>query len=295
MLLTKIVKLKWNSKITKHYKDLGYQYTHMGDEFDVRVEDLTHGSQALVTVICDFCGCEFNTKWELYYKQHQKACTLDCCTNSKCTTEKAKFSIKTKYGVDNVRQLDFVNQKIAETNIARYGCENPFGNADVQNKIKSFYRTNYGVEHNMQLSTCVEKARETSVERYGKPNYSQTEEYRERFSGSNNPKWKGDAATTKRNGRELPIYRDWRKAVFGRDFYTCKCCGARNGNGKYIRLEAHHIRNWKDNPNLRYDVNNGITLCSSCHTRFHKIYGKKQTTPEQLQEFFQQNHDKKIC
>lgn len=33
------------------------------------------------------------------------------------------------------------------------------------------------------------------------------------------------------------------------------------------RLEAHHILNWKDYSELRYDINNGITLCHAHHPR----------------------------
>jgi len=33
------------------------------------------------------------------------------------------------------------------------------------------------------------------------------------------------------------------------------------------RIEVHHILRWSDYPNLRYDVNNGITLCKLHHPR----------------------------
>lgn len=32
-----------------------------------------------------------------------------------------------------------------------------------------------------------------------------------------------------------------------------------------IRLEAHHIKSWKNYPKLRYKVSNGKTLCYECH------------------------------
>jgi hypothetical protein len=55
VLLSKVVKLKWNVKNRKHYEDLGYVFTRYGDEFDVSVEDLTSASKAVVEVECDFC------------------------------------------------------------------------------------------------------------------------------------------------------------------------------------------------------------------------------------------------
>ena len=59
----------------------------------------------------------------------------------------------------------------------------------------------------------------------------------------------------------------WRNQVLIRDNFTCKQCGVR------FDLQAHHIYSYKHEPDLRYDVNNGITLCSLCHKTFHMAYG----------------------
>lgn len=56
--------------------------------------------------------------------------------------------------------------------------------------------------------------------------------------------------------------RDWRTAVFERDNYTCQMCGERGG-----RLQAHHIKPYKEHPELRHDLSNGQTLCVECHKR----------------------------
>ena len=37
MLLSKVVKLKWNTKNRKYYENIGYIFTQYGDEFDVKV------------------------------------------------------------------------------------------------------------------------------------------------------------------------------------------------------------------------------------------------------------------
>ena len=55
-------------------------------------------------------------------------------------------------------------------------------------------------------------------------------------------------------------YRIWRDAVLIRDNYTCQECGKRGGD-----LHAHHIRTWRDFPELRYVVDNGQTLYVGCH------------------------------
>jgi len=57
-----------------------------------------------------------------------------------------------------------------------------------------------------------------------------------------------------------PEYRKWRRNVFIRDNFTCKFC---HRAGLYI--EAHHIKTWVQHPELRFDINNGVTLCKDCH------------------------------
>ena len=68
-----------------------------------------------------------------------------------------------------------------------------------------------------------------------------------------------------------PVYKEWRIRVFKRDGFT----GQMPSCGRKKRLNAHHIRKWSSASNLRYDVDNGITLCSSCHksvTKHEEMY-----------------------
>ena len=67
--------------------------------------------------------------------------------------------------------------------------------------------------------------------------------------------------------RKCLDYKIWRKKVFIRDNFTCKCCGSKK------RLNAHHKLSYKIYNTLRFDVDNGITLCERCHSKFHGKYG----------------------
>lgn len=185
--------------------------------------------------------------------------------------------------------LDEIKKKIVETNLNKYGFVNPFESALIKSKIKQTNIEKYGVASPLQNKQILDKVSNTCQQKYGVPFYIYTQVYK----GEKNPRWKG-GVKYHRQERSTPEYIEWRKHVYDRDKYTCKCCGARNGNGHSVNLNAHHIRNWKGNPELRYDVENGITLCVPCHILFHSIYGKKYNDEVQLENFFI-NQDKKVC
>lgn len=58
-------------------------------------------------------------------------------------------------------------------------------------------------------------------------------------------------------------YKDWMKSVKNRDDWKCKI----SNEECFGRLEAHYILPWSLFPNLRYETNNGITLCVFHHPR----------------------------
>lgn len=70
-------------------------------------------------------------------------------------------------------------------------------------------------------------------------------------------------------------YKEWRQTVFERDDYTCQHCQQRGG-----ALQAHHICSWSKYPDLRYEVENGVTLCIACH----KIANHEQRLAEKQSE-----------
>lgn len=54
-LVSKKIKIKWSTLNKKHFESKGYIYTKIGDEFEVRIEDLSKGSNVYVDVQCDNC------------------------------------------------------------------------------------------------------------------------------------------------------------------------------------------------------------------------------------------------
>lgn len=100
------------------------------------------------------------------------------------------------------------------------------------------------------------------------------------LKGENNHNWKGGITPENhkiRTSLENKLFRD---AVFARDGYTCQKTGI-----KGIYLVVHHILNFAQYPELRFAINNGITLSKEDHKEFHKKYGFKNNTREHLEEF----------
>ncbi len=78
--------------------------------------------------------------------------------------------------------------------------------------------------------------------------------------GINNPNWIHGNSKAHRTMWATSTHKNWRKAVFVRDNYTCVICRTPG-----LEIQADHIKCFAHNPNNRYDVKNGRTLCISCH------------------------------
>lgn len=98
--------------------------------------------------------------------------------------------------------------------------------------------------------------------------------------GEKNIFWKGGITPKNKSIRHSMEYHNWQEACLQRDNYTCVKKGKRGGN-----LEVHHINNFADYPELRFEIDNGITLSKESHREFHKLYGFKNNTPEQFTEY----------
>lgn len=82
-------------------------------------------------------------------------------------------------------------------------------------------------------------------------------------SGFNHPNFKG-IYDSNRKIRNSPAYRKFKKSVLKRDGKTCQYCTSQT------KLHVHHIKPFAKFPKLRFDINNGITLCQKCHIKLHK-------------------------
>lgn len=94
-------------------------------------------------------------------------------------------------------------------------------------------------------------------------------------TGIDNPSWKGGITPFIQKVKRLPEYTTWFRSILTRDRFICRKCK----NYKSPGITAHHLKSFaylirilqdktltgaKQFKEL-WDLNNGVTLCKSCH------------------------------
>lgn len=227
-----------------------------GKPFEIDEDRLRHGrgkncSRACqyqsirrrVTLTCATCGQEFELKQsDVAYRTRIGEPPKYC--SRKCAHASPEWSAN-------------LSRSLRDSPIAQASRVKAIAilNADAQSPERSARKRE---DHKQQMSDPTKRARWLR----GIHTRSQSEAWRNapHFQrGSAHPRYRGN-----KNERQTAIsqyaYRQWRRAVYERDDYTCQHCGKRGG-----RLNAHHIKAWATHPELRYEISNGLTLCVDCH------------------------------
>ena len=151
-LISKTAIIKWNARYKEYYISKGYNFTKMGDEFEVRVEDLTKGSHALVKIQCDVCGKILNDQtWFNYTRliDENNYCCNECLSRQSNNKKKNENEVKynrsfyqwcynnlTKYEADIIiKRWDY------DLNVDKYG--NKLTPKDVSYGSQGFNRKGY--------------------------------------------------------------------------------------------------------------------------------------------------------
>lgn len=145
-----------------------------------------------------------------------------------------------------------VKEKISKANKGK-NLGNKFGSA---NKGRSLTK-----EHKKKISQAL-KGKIKSLE------------HRKRLSkalqGEKNWNWKGGISKEYDRIRHSLQYYIWQQEVWKKDNWTCRLCGNKRN------IIAHHIQLFSKFPELRFSIDNGLTVCRSCHNKIHKIHKFKK-------------------
>ena len=101
--------------------------------------------------------------------------------------------------------------------------------------------------------------------------------------GSKNPNWRWWNEYQKSRptyiSRRSYSSTQWWRLVKIRDWFKCRRCW----NDK--DLHSHHILNFSSNEDLRFDINNWITFCKECHSKFHSMFWYYNNDDIQIEEY----------
>ena len=272
MLITKCVNITLSSSNINIYKGLGYTIPYhidnrgrkvsKGETLNVDIKDLLKSSKERIEFTCDNCsknGIEtiINTMYNVYTRKGHK----DLCSNCMREYRSNKMKLSYEYIKNEIETLGLKLLTKEENYIDTYS---DIDIVCICGKVFTTKYRNFKSDNKKQCDECGIALR----------------------SKENSPRWQGGITDELDKLRKSKEYKEWRTRVLKRDNYTCQCCGDNKGGN----LHAHHIRNFKDNEDLRFDVNNGITLCDKCHNpsiknSFHHLYGTHNNTYEQLKEY----------
>ena len=237
-----------------------------------------------ICISCNNCG---RVKWVSKQGYHD-LCNSCAHIGYKHTKESKIKMSKSMMGINKgYKHTNEAKIKMSKARKGKYcGEDNPNYKEKITikcaycGKLKNINPT-YKHDHNFCNRKCYSKWQSINQCGENNPMYGRT--------GENNPnygKFGKDSATWDHTitdeerliGRFYPEYKQWRKAVYERDNYTCQICGGTN-------LNAHHLEGYANNKELRISLDNGITLCKKCHKDFHNKYGRRNNTKEQFIQY----------
>lgn len=318
MLITKTVIIKWARTNKRWYVERKYIFTKMGDEFEVKVEDLQKGCSAKIQCSCDYClKNNVNTLMEKTFSQYRRdnlenLVHTDSCM--KCRYLKAKECNLIRYGTENSR---YTEENMKKLKIKKYTAE------EVRQKFIDLNFTPLFTNEEYYATDHVNKKVECFCNNH--PDIIQYKDFHtvmvnkgckycsaENNRGENHYKWSGGESSINHYLRQCQEMKYWRYDSLKYNQFRCYLT---NRKGK--DLEVHHqnksfmeivmaaieeaeikykplMSDYSEDEliiirrkllKMHYKEGYGILLTKELHMQFHKIYGFGNNNSEQFHEF----------
>jgi len=219
-----------------------------------------------VTSQCAYCGQEFRTSKSGLARGKGKYCSQECRGLAKKAIPPVKSYKQCEYCgktfAHSRRRFcspDCSRRRFTGTCLV---CGKEFVSSSTRDGkycSTACYRKSPGWVENLKAKSLEKWRDEGFRQRVKEGVQTSPHAWKRRVSGENHPLWKGGHHERTQN----MAYKVWRKAVLARDQYQCQHCGSKD------MLHVHHIKSYKEYPELRYVVDNGLVLCETCHNTVH--------------------------
>ena len=175
----------WNVYYSKINKDDKKEYLKIvcqicGERHTSFVAIVNHVSQTHNISSKDYYDKYFKKEKEEYCKEcnkdtryvninlgYEEFCSHKCVHNNKEVKQKTINTNLERYGTENPLGNKDIQEKKEKTNIERYGFKTPLQNKEIRNKSIQTMLDKYEVEFPIQNKTIKEKTKNTNLERYG--------------------------------------------------------------------------------------------------------------------------------
>lgn len=101
--------------------------------------------------------------------------------------------------------------------------------------------------------------------------------------GKDHPRWNG--GYNRSFSKPSTMEYCWKQGIKKKFNKKCVVTGEKNN------IVCHHLYNWSDYPELRYDFNNGVVLSTAIHLEFHRAYKFGKNTESQFLKFLAENYN----
>lgn len=194
-------------------------------------------------VVCDYCDKEFNQQYAWYKRSKHHCCSRKCADKLKIrnSTKTCKYCSKKFHKKYHQKSTLYCSAKCCSK-------------MQMKDKIKLYCnicgRQYFVNEYRKNISRfCSRKCLRVYT------GYLASQRI-----GEKNSCYKGFDNQKRTDKSKL---RTWANIISRRD-EICILCGSSE------KLQAHHIKSYKEYPELKFDISNGILLCNKCHALQHE-------------------------
>ena len=260
MIKEKNIEILITRRNKAYYKNK-YNCNNINTKILIDIVDINHNAKNKITAICEICGTETILPINKYWENKNRGSFYSC---KKCSIIKYKQTNINRYGVDNPMKSQKIKEKIKNNNIKKYGVTTTLLNLKTKEKIKKTIQNRYGVDNILSNKKIREKSKLTIIKKYGVDHYSKTKN----FFTLTYTRWKNDAIT------KLKKYNI-------NDFILT--------NNRLIKIKCNNCNKYYEiNSKLLYSrYNEHITLCTICNPINSHISDKEN----KLYNFIKNNYN----
>jgi len=192
MIKEKELKILITRRNKKYYVDKGYECKEINKEIEVSIKDINPNSKIKITAICEICNEEKVISLNKYIENKNRGGYYGC---KKCSRLKFKNTNIERFGVDNPMKVQEIKEKVVKTNMDRYGVKTTLLEPKTREKIKKTIKEKYDVDEILSNNDIREKGKKTLLSKYGVEHYSKTID----FYQLTYKRWENDAISKLEN------------------------------------------------------------------------------------------------